>query len=56
MPLVNSKSKQAFSENVKAEISADKPQAQAVAIAYSVKKRAPDEAKHKLSRALQSKR
>ena len=38
MPLVKSKSKEAFSKNVKAEIKAGKPQKQAVAIAYSVKR------------------
>jgi len=41
MPLVKSKSKKAFSENIKREIEAGKPQKQAVAIAYSVKRRAP---------------
>ena len=35
MPLQKSKSKAAFSSNVKAEIGAGKPQKQAVAIAYS---------------------
>jgi len=40
MPLKKSKSKKAFSENVKAEIAAGKPQKQAVAIAYSVKRQA----------------
>lgn len=39
MPLVKSSSKQAFSENIKREIAAGKPQAQAVAIAYSVKRK-----------------
>jgi hypothetical protein len=38
MPLIKSKSKKAFSENVAAEIHAGKPQKQAVAIAYSVKR------------------
>ena len=41
MPLVKSKSKKAFSENVRREIEAGKPQKQAVAIAYSVKREAP---------------
>jgi hypothetical protein len=36
MPLNKTKSKKAFSENVKAEIKAGKPTKQAVAIAYSV--------------------
>lgn len=40
MPLNKSKSKKAFSENVKAEMNSGKPQAQAVAIAYSVKRKA----------------
>lgn len=35
MPLSKSKSKKAFSHNVKAEMAAGKPQRQAVAIAYS---------------------
>lgn len=46
MPLKHSKSEKAFSSNVKAEMKAGKPQKQAVAIAYQVKrdaqaKRAP---------------
>lgn len=36
MPLIKSKSKKAFKENVKKEIAAGKPPKQAVAIAYSV--------------------
>ena len=40
MPLVKGKSKQAFSTNIKREIAAGKPPKQAVAIAYSVKRRA----------------
>ena len=36
MPLIQSKSKKAFKENIKREISAGKPQKQAVAIAYNV--------------------
>lgn len=40
MPLDKSKSKAAFGKNVKAEIGAGKPQKQAVAIAYSVKRKA----------------
>lgn len=39
MPLIKSKSKAAFEKNVKAEIKAGKPQKQAVAIAYSVKRK-----------------
>jgi hypothetical protein len=40
MPLKKSPSKQAFKENVKAEVKAGKPVKQAVAIAYAVKKKA----------------
>ena len=40
MPLIKSKSKSAFSKNIKTEIAAGKPQKQAVAIAYSVKRMA----------------
>jgi hypothetical protein len=39
MPLSKGKSKEAFSKNVKAEMDAGKPQKQAVAIAYSVKRK-----------------
>jgi hypothetical protein len=40
MPLVKSKGKKAFSKNVAAEMNAGKPQKQALAIAYSVKRKA----------------
>jgi len=40
VPLSNSTSKKAFSANVRAEIAAGKPPKQAVAIAYSVKRKA----------------
>jgi len=40
MPLEHGKSKSAFSHNVAAEIHAGKPQKQAVAIAYSEKRKA----------------
>lgn len=40
MPLVKSASKSAFRSNIKAEIKAGKPQKRAVAIAYSVKRKA----------------
>ena len=40
MPLIKSKSPKAFQENIKAEIKAGKPQKQAVAIAYAVKRKA----------------
>ena len=39
MPLDKSKSKKAFSKNIKTEMAAGKPQKQAVAIAYSVKRK-----------------
>ena len=41
MPLMKSRSKGAFAHNVKAEIAAGKAPKQALAIAYSVKERAP---------------
>lgn len=41
MPLKSGKSRKVFSANVKAEMAAGKPQKQAVAIAYSVKRRSP---------------
>ena len=40
MPLKKSTSKKAFSSNVRAEMKAGRPQKQAVAIAYSVKRKA----------------
>ena len=40
MPLVKSGSKAAFRKNVKAEVEAGKPVKQALAIAYSVKRKA----------------
>lgn len=40
MPLKKSTSKKAFTENVRAEIAAGKPQKQAVAIAYATKRAA----------------
>lgn len=39
MPLDYSKSKKSFGNNVKAEMAAGKPQAQSVAIAYSVQRK-----------------
>jgi hypothetical protein len=47
MPLKKSKSKKAFSSNIKAEMKAGKPQKQAVAIAYSVKRKAEHKGKKK---------
>ena len=43
MPLIKSKSEKAFKSNIKAEIAAGKPQKQAVAIAYQMKR----DAEHK---------
>ena len=40
MPLKKSTSKSAFKDNIRAEYAAGKPVAQAVAIAYAVKRRA----------------
>jgi len=40
MPLKKSTSKQAFSENIKTEMAAGKPQKQSVAIAYATKRAA----------------
>jgi hypothetical protein len=40
MPLVKSKSSEAFRKNIKAEVKAGKPVKQAVAIAYAVKREA----------------
>ena len=40
MPLIKSKSNKAFRTNVKREMAAGKPKKQALAIAYSVKRRA----------------
>ena len=40
MPLVKSKSPEAFRKNVKAELAEKKPMDQALAIAYSVKRAA----------------
>ena len=40
MPLKKSKTEKALKENIKTEIKAGKPQKQAVAIAYSVKREA----------------
>lgn len=40
MPLMHGKSKRAFGHNIRAELDAGKPQKQAVAIAYSEKRKA----------------
>jgi len=47
MPLIKSKSKQAFKKNVEKEIAAGKPPKQAVAIAYAVKRDAGGKTKSK---------
>lgn len=47
MPLKKSKSKAAFKSNLKAELAAGKPRAQALAISYSVKRKAEGEKKKK---------
>lgn len=47
MPLKPGKSKKAFSENIKTEIKAGKPQKQAVAIAYSEKRKSSKAPKKK---------
>ena len=47
MPLVKSAGKTAFRKNIKAEIAAGKPQKQAVAIAYAVKREAAKKGKKK---------
>jgi hypothetical protein len=40
MPLVKSKSPEAFRKNIKAEVAAGKPVKQAVAISYAIKREA----------------
>jgi hypothetical protein len=40
MPLIQSSSKKAFSQNVKAEVKSKRPIKQAIAIAYSIKRKA----------------
>jgi hypothetical protein len=47
MPLVKSKSKKAFGENIAKEREAGKPEKQAVAIAYSIKRDAENKRKSK---------
>lgn len=47
MPLKKSASKKAFKENIKKEIESGKPQKQAVAIAYSVKRESEKKKKSK---------
>ncbi len=45
MPLKSGKSRKAMSDNIKTEMKAGKPQKQAVAIAYSVKRAAAEKGK-----------
>ena len=45
MPLKQSTSKKAFKQNIRTEIKAGKPQKQAVAIAYSVQRKAKSKKK-----------
>lgn len=45
MPLKKSKSKKAFKENIRTEVKAGRPVKQAVAIAYSVKRRSKKKGK-----------
>jgi hypothetical protein len=47
MPLIKSMTPKALKENIQREIEAGKPQKQAVAIAYSVKREAEKKAKKK---------
>ena len=47
MPLIKSKSKEAFKKNVQAEMRAGKPKKQALAIAYSVQRNAGKRSKKK---------
>jgi hypothetical protein len=54
MPLNYGKSKSAFSENVSAEMHAGKPQKQALAIAYNVRRRGKPKKKRRNPNSLQS--
>lgn len=49
MPLIKSMTPKAMSKNIKKEIEAGKPQKQAVAIAYSVKREAEKKAGKKVT-------
>jgi hypothetical protein len=50
MPLVKSKTPEAFRKNVKAEVQAGKPVKQAVAISYAVKQEAEKKATSRRSK------
>ena len=52
MPLIKSKSKEAFGKNVEAEMRAGKPQKQAVAIAYATKNAASKKAGGKIGKVI----
>jgi hypothetical protein len=54
MPLKKSVSKPAFRANVKAEMAAGKPQKQAVAIAYAVKREAAKKSRRLQERMLKA--
>lgn len=54
MPLIKGKSPQAFSQNVKKEMQSGKPQKQALAIAYSMKRKAHKMAKGGMVKHVQS--
>jgi hypothetical protein len=50
MPLTKSRSKAAFKANLKAELAAGKPTKQALAIAYSVKRKASGKSRPSMKR------
>lgn len=54
MPLIHSRSPQAFKQNIRKEIAAGKPPKQAVAIAYSTKRAATSDTKHPSGTSTQS--
>lgn len=47
MPIINSKSKRAFRLNVRREVKAGRPLKQALAIAYSIKRKAAARARRR---------
>lgn len=51
MPLIKSSSKKAFQENIRKEVKAGKPVKQALAIAYSVKRKAGSKSNGKKSKS-----
>lgn len=52
MPLINSKTKEAFNKNVKAEIEVGKSPEQAAAIAYAIKRKANDANSNNVNKTL----